>query len=135
MARYIDADALWEKTKKLEDEALAEVLKHPDRTTEFSVWNAAFVERISFRHDIEDAPTVEFPKAKHECNDCKYYEGVRCPGHAPCSFWHIGAVMWNDYCSRWEKKKTCDNCKNAWVYCHPRDGRSCFSWEEKEAEQ
>lgn len=34
-----------------------------------------------------------------------------------------------------DEEKTCDNCKNAWVDCAPRDDRSCFSWEEKEVEQ
>lgn len=38
---------------------------------------------------------------EHQCNKCKFYEGVHNTiGHAPCSFWNIGGVMWNDYCSR-----------------------------------
>ena len=41
---------------------------------------------------------------KCQCSTCKYYEGVHdAQGHAPCSFWNIGGVMWNDYCSRHEK--------------------------------
>lgn len=32
-------------------------------------------------------------------------------------------------------EKTCGNCKNAWTDCHPRDDRSCFSWEKMEVEQ
>lgn len=47
------------------------------------------------------------PSAQSErkmCNLCKYYEGVhRVQGHAPCSFWEIGGVLYDDYCSRWEK--------------------------------
>lgn len=47
------------------------------------------------------------PSAQSErkmCNLCKYYEGVhRVQGHAPCSFWKIGGVLYDDYCSRWEK--------------------------------
>jgi len=40
-----------------------------------------------------------------ECNQCRYYEGVHgVQGHAPCSFWGIGGVMWNDYCSRHERE-------------------------------
>ena len=43
---------------------------------------------------------------QYQCNKCKYYEGVHnIAGHAPCSFWNIGGVMWNDYCSRY-----CPNC-------------------------
>lgn len=43
---------------------------------------------------------------KHgECNQCRYYEGVHgVKGHAPCSFWGIGGVLWSDYCSRFEKE-------------------------------
>ena len=37
------------------------------------------------------------------CNQCKYYEGVHnVMGHAPCSFWKIGGVLWNDFCSKAE---------------------------------
>lgn len=37
------------------------------------------------------------------CCNCKYYEGVKnSPGHAPCSFWNSGGVMWDDFCSRFE---------------------------------
>ena len=33
------------------------------------------------------------------CNQCKYYEGVHgVQGHAPCSFWNEGGVLWNDSC-------------------------------------
>ena len=40
-----------------------------------------------------------------ECNQCRYYEGVHgVQGHAPCLHWNIGGVMWNDYCSRFEKE-------------------------------
>jgi hypothetical protein len=37
----------------------------------------------------------------NQCNKCEFYEGVHnVMGHAPCSLWKIGGVMWNDYCSR-----------------------------------
>ena len=40
-----------------------------------------------------------------ECNQCRYYDGVHgVQGHAPCWHWNIGGVMWNDYCSRFEKE-------------------------------
>lgn len=38
------------------------------------------------------------------CYNCKYYEGVHgTPGHAPCSFWKSGGVLWNDFCSNAER--------------------------------
>lgn len=38
------------------------------------------------------------------CNQCKHYEGVHdVPGCAPCAFWGIGAVMWDDFCKRGER--------------------------------
>lgn len=43
------------------------------------------------------------------CHTCKYYEGVHnTQGHAPCKFWDLGGVMWNDFCSRWERHKTAE---------------------------
>lgn len=40
------------------------------------------------------------------CNQCKYYDGVHgVMGHAPCSFWKSGGVLWDDYCSNGEKIK------------------------------
>ena len=40
---------------------------------------------------------------KPQCNRCYYYEGVHnVQGHAPCSKWNIGGVLWNDYCSRFK---------------------------------
>ena len=34
-----------------------------------------------------------------QCNTCAYYEGVHgVQGHAPCSFWGCGGVLWNEYC-------------------------------------
>ena len=37
------------------------------------------------------------------CNKCRYYVGVHdVQGHAPCSFWNVGGVLWNDSCKRAE---------------------------------
>lgn len=48
---------------------------------------------------------IENTKPRRECNQCQYYVGVRSVhGHAPCSFWGIGGVMWNDYCSRYKEE-------------------------------
>lgn len=58
MARYIDAEALWEMTRRLEEEALEKYNETEPGTKENYVWMAALNERTSFRHDIEDAPTA-----------------------------------------------------------------------------
>lgn len=40
------------------------------------------------------------------CMDCKHYQGVyNCQGHAPCDYWGIGGVLWNDFCSHGEKRE------------------------------
>lgn len=37
------------------------------------------------------------------CGKCRHYQGNHdVQGCAPCDFWGIGAVMWDDYCSRGE---------------------------------
>ena len=72
----------------------------------------AFERRCMFDSSIEDMQDViyalrDYPAADvvpvRKCNECNHYDGVkRIPGHAPCSFWKIGGVLWNDYCSRWD---------------------------------
>lgn len=69
-----------------------------------------------FVYDIGDAPcracdimdvldaVEDFPAADVRpvvlCRDCKHYQGVHnCQGHAPCDYWGIGGVLWNDFCS------------------------------------
>ena len=55
------------------------------------------------QHLKEECIFYEEPQG--QCNQCLYYDGVQgVPGHAPCWHWNIGGVMWNDYCSRFEKK-------------------------------
>lgn len=55
---------------------------------------------------LEKVPSAELAK---QCNKCKYYYGTHdCPGHAPCMFWNIGGVMYNDYCSRFEEGEHCE---------------------------
>lgn len=67
-------------------------------------------------HAINDLPnsilTVEafkmaiaaLEKELVHCNECKYYEGVHgVAGHAPCSYWKSGGVMYDWFCSQGEK--------------------------------
>lgn len=38
------------------------------------------------------------------CNECRHYQGVHgAIGHAPCSYWNSGGVMWDWYCSQGER--------------------------------
>ena len=50
-------------------------------------------------HNLPPVDAVEVVR----CNQCKHYEGVHgVSGNAPCAFWGIGAVMWDDFCKRGE---------------------------------
>lgn len=38
------------------------------------------------------------------CSECKYYQGVYgVAGHAPCSYWKSGKVMWDWFCSQGDR--------------------------------
>lgn len=81
----------------------------PDITVEmFKKATLESVEEFMASGQMED---IEIPDRPHgECNQCRYYDGVRgVQGHAPCWHWNIGGVMWNDYCSRFEKEGD-ENC-------------------------
>lgn len=52
---------------------------------------------------VKKMPTIDAVPVVR-CNQCKHYDGVNgVPGCAPCAFWGIGAVMWDDYCKRGER--------------------------------
>lgn len=170
MARYVDVDKLWDKTYKLECEALEELNKTEPGTKENYMWMATLNERTSFRHDIEDAPTFDetmvlmgYPlrdlriltealkQQNVSTDDVK--EFVTTLENAVQVAHDSFKISFDENKNMWlgsfdvptnlaglnemmrEQKKTCDNCKNAWTDCYPRDDRSCFSWEEKEVEQ
>lgn len=49
---------------------------------------------------LSDCPLREVIR----CGKCRHYLGNHdVPGCAPCDFWGIGAVMWDDYCKRGER--------------------------------
>lgn len=53
--------------------------------------------------EIEDASGADVVEVVR-CNQCKHYEGIHdVPGCAPCAFWGIGGVMWDDFCKRGER--------------------------------
>lgn len=38
------------------------------------------------------------------CGKCRHYQGNHdVPGCAPCDFWDLAGVMWDDYCKRGER--------------------------------
>lgn len=60
-------------------------------------------EKVVSVNDIKAAPTVDAVEVVR-CNQCKHYGGVHdVPGCAPCAFWGIGGVMWDDFCKRGER--------------------------------
>ena len=65
MDELISKDALYEKVSKLVDEA-CEVCRKSLDEKEFTKWSIILSERLSFKYDIEDAPTVTIePPIKH----------------------------------------------------------------------
>ena len=61
----------------------------------------SFLERYEEMGVFSEPNTYNAPVRR--CNICKHYQDVHMVnGHAPCSFWGIGGVMWNDFCSRFE---------------------------------
>lgn len=59
-------------------------------------------EILQLRKDLRDLPSVQLEGIR--CNECKYYQGVHgAMGHAPCSYWNSGGVMWDWCCSQGEK--------------------------------
>ena len=59
---------------------------------------------VVFVKDIEALPPAQ-PEIIR-CKDCKYYEGVHnIQGHAPCTYWKSGGVLWNWFCSQAERRE------------------------------
>ena len=83
--RLIDADALVEKTD--------------DRYTLHEIGRR---ERDDIVDAIEYAPTIDAVEVVR-CGKCRHYQGNHdVQGCAPCDFWGIGGVMWDDFCKRGE---------------------------------
>ena len=61
MSRYIDADALYEKTAEWEAQALhmCEVTMQDEDKTEWKRWSTILTERSAFKFDIADFPTAD----------------------------------------------------------------------------
>lgn len=85
---------------------MAEYIKKNDAYTAAGFMAAASADREltcgEIKQIIDNIPVADVVERK-SCNTCQYYEGVHnVAGLAPCSFWNIGAVMWNDFCLRWK---------------------------------
>ena len=61
MKRYIDADALYERTAEWEAQALAQVERtmNDEDKTEWKKWSVILTERSAFKFDVADAPTAD----------------------------------------------------------------------------
>ena len=86
---------------------MAEYIRKQDALGVFHDWSNKEGELVSAKETSEYKAIENIPAAdvvdRRSCNTCKYYEGVHhVSGHAPCSFWNIGGVMWNDFCLRWK---------------------------------
>ena len=60
--RLIDADALYEKARDLEAQAIDYTVKishDEEKREEWLRWSAILAERTAFKHDVYDAPTIE----------------------------------------------------------------------------
>ena len=61
-----------------------------------------YCDKFSIVGMLNSLPSVQLEGIR--CNECKYYQGVHgAMGHAPCSYWNSGGVMWDWCCSRGEK--------------------------------
>lgn len=88
--RLIDADEYIEKLR--------------DRIGIEPSWNHSGLRIAIF--ELHNMPTIDAVEVVR-CNQCKHYKGVHnVPGCAPCAFWGIGAVMWDDFCKRGERYDT-----------------------------
>ena len=116
MPRYIDADALYERTAELEASALAKIeelnrtpLEELDDNKKalWRMWTSALIERSAFKHDVFDAQTADVVEVRHGkwlysnagnwkcslCGDEPYYDSKKGLNYCP----NCGAKMDGDY--------------------------------------
>ena len=80
----------------------------PSQSAIFDSYQNIIDGAIQLLKEQQNKREVDTPIKPHivQCNHCKYYEGVRnVMGHAPCSFWNIGGVLYNDFCSRFKREE------------------------------
>ena len=83
---------------------------HPRRKTQFYYYDGCYdVEELEKLPPVQPKrakknPVAILPDEQIHCNQCKYYDGVHgVMGHAPCTFWKFGGVLYNWYCSQAER--------------------------------
>ena len=106
MSRYIDADALYEKTAEWEAQALhmVEIHSHDEDNAEWKRWSTILTERSAFKFDIADFPSVDVVEVVR-CKDCIHY----CGYFSKNEVLHCGVFDWlslpYDYCSTGERRE------------------------------
>lgn len=105
--RYIDADALYEKTAEWEAQALhmVEIHSHNEDNAEWKRWSVILTERSAFKFDIADMPTADVVEVVR-CKDCKHYSADGW-GYGNC---YRGSVEYlrmadNGFCSYGERRE------------------------------
>ena len=86
--RLIDADALYEKASDLEAQALDYTVKisnDEEKREEWLRWSAILAERSAFKHDVNDAPTIEPGPRWMPCEESLPSSGTACFVTVECS--------------------------------------------------
>ena len=69
-----------------------------------TAWLGTEKDRERVEKAVELAVEALENEIPHTCNYCEHYQGVHgVQGHAPCKFFHVGGVLYNDYCSNWRR--------------------------------
>ena len=107
MSRYVDADALYEKTAEWEAQALhmVDIHSHDEDNAEWKRWSTILTERSAFKFDIADFPTADVVEVVR-CKDCRYWQDNQ-EGHYPNELcpWDKGETPnEDDFCSFGERR-------------------------------
>lgn len=92
MSRLIDADALMRDI----NDSIDEMTRIGIAVNGDWLW-------AKLNDAIANASTIDAVEVVR-CGKCRHYQGNHdVPGCAPCAFWGIGEVMWDDFCKRGER--------------------------------
>ena len=102
--RLIDADALYEKASDLEAQALDYTVKisnDEEKREEWLRWSAILAERSAFKHDVNDAPTIEPGPRWMPCDESLPPSGAACFVTVECSGEKSTCVSTFDHGTGW----------------------------------